>query len=214
MFWLPCSAQTRLYLVGGASGSLPYGGYYYEDDDFSRKLGTYAKFKSPFAELSMVSRITGSLYAYTGLGISQLTENEYSTSDTEFEYKQIYAAVPLMLRFNSGNLNTSYFDFGIVPTYLLSGKMSESKGGQSDEANVAKWVPRTDLLFRMAFTLPINRFLIGVRADARLLKKTEAQYNEFKDNWALGSSSTLLQGDAPGNTFMFVYGAFIGLRIK
>jgi hypothetical protein len=138
----------------------------------------------------------------------------YSTAEDESEYQQTFISLPLMLRLNSNNLNHVYFDYGIVPTFLLHGKLKESAGNVSDAGTVTQWVPRTDLLFRMSMTWAYNRFLIGARLDAKLFKKSEAQFNELKDNWALGSDSPLLRTSPPGNPFRLVYGVFIGLRIK
>lgn len=207
--------QTRIFFSAGTMASSPYGGVYYEDDD-SQRLGFISKFGLPAIDLTVENRITGPLYAYWGLGYVQLLTEDFDTNpNSQTEYKQSYVTTPLMLRLNVANRNLAYFDFGVVPSYLLSGNLKEvsTDGLLEDEGSIANKIPRFDLLFRFSNSFAIKRISLGYRVDVKLTKKYAAQFNELKESWELGSDSSFIR-NYDGNAFQLLYGVFVGYRLK
>src|SRR5258706_15096876 len=116
--FIQSSAQYRVFISSGFTQS--YGG----------NLGTFLK-ASPavwFADVEIDRKVFGSLHLVSGLssygvGYSS-TKNIFGAANSDYQAR--FLAVPIMARWNMGNRNFYYIDFGIVASYLVQAKLKES----------------------------------------------------------------------------------------
>lgn len=207
-------SQSRMYLMTSFNGGTEELGAWYYDSDGNR-LGYLTRFGKPGIELALEKRIAGSLYAYVGMNYTQF-ESAYhgtSTSPYQSQVNQSYISMPLMLRINAGNLNVGYFDFGVMPTYLAKADLKESDTFDpaavlKDEGDVAKYIPRFGIMYKISTTFAIRRFMVGYYLAVNLAKTGTGDLPQY---WKVNSSIYM---DYDAKPVWATYGLHCGFRIK
>lgn len=161
---IPAWSQSKIYAAGGLSSVYGSGVNIILGDE-----GNFFKFNYPTFDVEYQTRVIGSLNFTTGL--SMVTAG-YKTTDDSFssasEFNAVYVGVPLMARWNAGNKNYLYLDFGMMPLYLARGQLKESfdKFSNNDpvvvEGDIAEYSNRFYHAFKFQMLVLMNRFYAGV----------------------------------------------------
>jgi len=202
-------AQSRVFVSFGASTSL--GG----------NISTYFA-KEPVAwsaDVEWDKKIMGSLYGVTGLstfglGYSATRDLLVPSNST---YSARYLALPIMARWNVGNRNMIYLDFGFNTLYLAQAHLSESIDKfnnntlQTFDGNIAPYLNRLYQSFKFQETVAFNRLSISIYVVAQL--KGQGTINNLPDHWGLNpQQSTFLSSN--GYSDFFLAGIKLTCRVK
>jgi len=200
-------AQTRYFVSLG--GTTSFGG---------NTSTFYAKV--PFswsADLEIDKKIFGSLYLVTGLssyGIGYTASKDIFTPSSG-EYSARYICVPLMARWNVGNRNFLYVDFGFNTMYLAQAHLRESQDkfgtSRSYEGDIAPYMNRFYQSIKFQETFAFNRFSFSLFMIAQF--KGQQTINNLADHWGLNAQqSTFLNSN--GYSDFFIGGLKLGCRIR
>ena len=187
------SAQTRYYVSLGTNSSVDYftepnfnlgfnnnsitvGGQY---DD--RSFGKYNMF-----DVHLEKRLFGSLYFVTGASYFQAG---YSWSGSNFssELKSSYAAIPILLRINLYNAHLYYIDLGMMETYLVNAKLTETYDQSRASGNIAPYLTRFSPSYLFQFNIVINRFVVTAYG----IIKVPGTAKDFSDKWGLSRDESV-----------------------
>ena len=203
------TAQTRLTASMGVTTS--YGGNV-----------TTLLAKSPSmwcGEIELDKKVLGSLYVVTGLSSYGAG---YSATSSFFgpansDYRARFLAIPIMARWNAGNRNFFYLDFGFSTFYLVSAHLKESidkfqNGNMTEfEGNVAPYLTRISEYFKFQETVVFNRFSISVFFVYKF--KGQSVIKNLGEHWGLSEQqSTFLSSG--GYSDFNIGGIKIGIRIR
>lgn len=157
------------------------------------------------------SRINGSLYSLIGLGLEHTENNQ-----NEFEYfqsnvKQTSLNVPLLIRFNRGNANNFYLDIGVMPSYILSCKLTETGYSYTQfEGEVSSDISRFRMDFVVGFTISFGVVNLGYQINWQLIDGNTA---ELAKKWDGAGSDSIFVENA-GNSHGLILSLTAGFRIK
>lgn len=202
--------QSKLYIDGGISSVIGSGTNLLFGSNYSIKL----KYKS--LDVEYEKRLIGSFSMVTG---ASLFTAGYVTTDGSFsslsEFKATYVAVPLLARWNVGNRNFFYLDFGLVPYFLLRAHLTESirqfNNKVTVEGDVTPYSNRFYFASKIQMIYCINRFNIGLYFVAPA--KGQSSIKNLGGNWGLNNQqSTYLLSN--GFSDYFIMGIKTGWRIK
>jgi hypothetical protein len=199
-------SQSRIYVSGGITTSL--GGNI--STVFSDSPGQF------YADVEWQKKMAGSISFVTGVS---MFNTAYSNEDTGFgsqsTYKGTYVAVPLLIRWNFGNKNSMYLDFGLQPQYLAKAHLQESlvKFGtiRNAEGDITAYSNRLYLASKFQFSVAINRLLLSMFITTAF--SGQQSVKGLEDHWALNQQqSTYLLSN--GYSDYYVFGLKAGVRIK
>ncbi len=207
--FIQSSAQYRVFISSGFTQS--YGG----------NLGTFLK-ASPavwFADVEIDRKVFGSLHLVSGLssygvGYSS-TKNIFGAANSDYQAR--FFAVPIMARWNMGNRNFYYIDFGIFASYLVQAKLTESldKFGNGNisvySGDIAPHLNRFFQVAKFQQTFTFNRFMFSVF----FLFEFKGQHTlkDLSGHWGLNAQqSTFINSN--GYSDFYAYGLKIGCRIR
>ncbi len=202
--------QSKLYIDGGISSVIGSGTNLLFGSNYSFKLN----YKT--LDIEYEKRLIGSFSMVTG---ASLFNAGYVTTDGSFsslsEFKATYVAVPLLARWNVGNRNFFYLDFGLVPYYLLHAHLTESmqqfNGTVTVEGDVTPYSNRFYYASKIQMLYCINRFNIGFYFVAPA--KGQSSIRNLEGNWGLNNQqSTYLLSN--GFSDYFIGGLKAGWRIR
>lgn len=204
--------QTKMYVAGGMSNVFGSG-----VNIFLGSEGNFFKFNYPAFDVEYQTRVIGSFNFVSGLSIFQ---SGYETTDDSFssasEFKATYAGIPLMARWNAGNKNYLYFDFGIIPFYLARGHLKESFDKFSNnnpivvEGNITEYSNRFYYASKFQMLVLINRFYVGFYLITP--SKGQSTLKGLDGHWGLNSQqSTYLLSN--GFSDFSIMGFKTGVRI-
>ena len=203
---LTATAQSRIYVSGGLCTS--YGG----------NLTTLFASHNPewTADLEWERKITGSIYLLAGVstfGVSYKSEGDAFGAASA--YNSRYLAVPVLIRWNMGNKNFLYFDFGLQPYYLVKANLKEHyfKFGDDKiaEGDITAYSNRLFAGAKFQETIAFNRVILSIFIIFPF--KGQTQIKNLADHWALNQQqSPYLQSNGYAN--YAVFGAKIGMRIR
>lgn len=207
------SGQSKIYLAGGMSNVFGSGVNILLGEE-----GSFFKFNYPVFDAEYQTRVIGSFNFVTGLS---LFGSGYKTTDDSFssasEFSATYVGIPLMARWNAGNKNYLYFDFGMMPLYLAQANLKESfdKFSNNDpivaEGNITKYSNRFYHSVKFQMLILINRFYVGLYLAAPL--KGQSTLKSLDGHWQLNSQqSTYLLSN--GFSDFSIMGFKAGVRIK
>jgi hypothetical protein len=199
--------QNRYFIALG--GSTSFGG---NTSTFEAKV--------PFswsADLELDKKVFGSLYVVSGLssyGVGYTASKGFFTPSSS-EYSARYICIPLMARWNIGNRNFIYIDFGLNTMYLAQAHLHESldKFGVTREydGNIAPYMNRFYQSIKFQETFAFNRFSIGIFMVAQF--KGQQAIHNLADYWGLNAQqSTFL--NSSGYSDFFIGGFKLGCRIR
>lgn len=199
--------QTRYFVSLGGSTSL--GG---NSSTFLAKVPV-----SWSADLEIDKKVFGSLYVVTGLssyGIGYKASKDVFTPSSS-EYSARYVCIPLMARWNVGNRNFLYIDFGLNTMYLAQAHLHEAQDKfgttRSYDGNVAPYMNRFYQSIKFQETFAINRFTFSLFIVAQF--KGQQSINNLADHWGLNAQqSTFLNSN--GYSDSFIGGLKVGCRIR
>lgn len=200
------AAQSRIYLSGGIATS--YGG----------NLNTLFASHQPelCADLEWERKITGSINLLTGLstfGVGYMSNSSSFGSPSAFS--STYLAVPVLVRWNMGNKNFLYFDFGLQPYYLIKAHLKEHyyKFGEDRiaEGDITSYSNRLFAGAKFQETVAFNRLTLSLFIIFPF--KGQTTIKNLADHWALNQQqSTYLESNGYSN--FAVFGFKLGVRIK
>ena len=210
---IPAWSQSKIYLAGGMSNVFGSGVNIVLGDE-----GSVFKFHYPTFDAEYQTRVIGSLNFTTGLSV---VSAGYKTTDDAFssasEFKATYLGVPLMARWNAGNKNYLYLDFGMMPLFLARAHLEESfdKFANNDpvvvEGEIAQYSNRFYYAFKFQMLLLINRFYVGLYLVEP--SKGQSTLKGLDGHWGLNSQqSTYLLSN--GFSDFSIMGFKAGVRIK
>jgi hypothetical protein len=202
-------AQSRMFVSAGVSTSL--GGNL---STFSAKVPTLWSL-----DLEWDRKVMGSLYAVYGVstfGVGYSTTHDlFAPSDSKYSAR--YISVPLMARWNVGNRNFLYIDFGINTLYLAKAHLHESYqkfsyvGFQDYDGNIGPYLNRFYQTLKFQETFAANRFTLSLYVIAQL--KGQNTVNNLSDHWGLNvQQSTFLNSN--GYSDFYLLGFKLGYRIR
>lgn len=210
---LVASGQSKVYLAGGVSNVFGSG-----VNIFLGQEGSFMKFNFPTFDAEYQSRVIGSFNFVTG--VSVVTAG-YDATDDSFsaasKFTATYVGVPLMARWNAGNKNYIYFDFGVMPLYLARAHLRESydKFANNDpivvEGDITRYSNRFYYAFKFQMLILMNRIYAGIY----LIEPSKGQstLKGLDGHWGLNSQqSTYLLSN--GFSDFSMIGMKVGLRIK
>lgn len=184
-------------------------------------LSTFtAKVPSPWAlDLEWDRKVMGTLYLVSGVssfGVGYSTSHDlFAPSNSEYSAR--YIAVPVMARWNVGNRNFFYLDFGINTLYLAQAHLHESyqkfsgAGYQDYDGNIGPYLNRFYQSFKFQETLCVDRFSFSLFIIAQV--KGQGTINNLADHWGLNvQQSTFLNSN--GYSDFFLGGFKLGCRIR
>lgn len=209
----PTYGQSKMYLAGGMSNVFGSG-----VNIFLGAEGSFFKFNYPVFDAEHQTRVIGSFNFVTGVS---LLSAGYKTTDDSFssasEFSAMYVAVPLMARWNAGNKNYLYFDFGMMPLYLARAHLRESfdKFSNNDpivvDGNITKYSNRFYHAFKFQMLILVNRLHFGLYLVT--LSKGQSTLKGLDGNWKLnGQQSTYLLSN--GFSDFSIMGFKAGVRIR
>jgi hypothetical protein len=206
-FVVNTEAQTRYFISLG--GSTSFGG---NTSTFFAKVPV-----SWSADLEVDKKVFGSLYVVSGLssyGIGYTASKDIFTPSSS-EYSARYICIPLMARWNVGNRNFLYIDFGLNTMYLAHAHLHESQnkfGSTRDyDGNIAPYMNRFYQSIKFQETFAFNRFSISLFIVAQF--KGQQAINNLADHWGLNAQqSTFLNSN--GYSDFFIGGFKLGCRIR
>lgn len=207
------SGQGKIYLAGGMSNVFGSG-----VNILLGAEGSFFKFNYPAFDGEYQTRMIGSFNFVTGLSVFS---SGYKTTDDSFssasEFSATYVGVPLMARWNAGNKNYLYFDFGMMPLYLARAHLKESfdKFSNNDpivvEGNITQYSNRFYYAFKFQMLVLVNRFYIGIYLIAP--SGGQSTLKGLDDHWGLNSQqSTYLLSN--GFSDFSIMGFKAGVRIR
>lgn len=205
--------QSKLYVAGGVSNIFGSG-----VNIFLGQEGSLLKFNYPTFDIEYQTRVIGSFNFATGISVISAG---YNTTDDSFssasKFNATYVGVPLMARWNAGNRNYIYLDFGMMPLYLARAHLKESfdKFSNNDpvivEGDVTKYSNRFYYAFKFQMLVLMNRFYAGVYLIAP--SKGQSTLKGLDGHWGLNSQqSTYLLSN--GFSDFSIMGFKAGVRIK
>lgn len=205
--------QSKLYVAGGVSNIFGSG-----VNIFLGQEGSLLKFNYPTFDIEYQTRVIGSFNFATGISVISAG---YNTTDDSFssasKFNATYVGVPLMARWNAGNKNYIYLDFGMMPLYLARAHLKESfdKFSNNDpvivEGDVTKYSNRFYYAFKFQMLVLMNRFYAGVYLIAP--SKGQSTLKGLDGHWGLNSQqSTYLLSN--GFSDFSIMGFKAGVRIK
>lgn len=205
--------QSKLYVAGGMSNIFGSG-----VNIFLGQEGSLLKFNYPTFDIEYQTRVIGSFNFATGISVISAG---YNTTDDSFssasKFNATYVGVPLMARWNAGNKNYIYLDFGMMPLYLARAHLKESfdKFSNNDpvivEGDVTKYSNRFYYAFKFQMLVLMNRFYAGVYLIAP--SKGQSTLKGLDGHWGLNSQqSTYLLSN--GFADFSIMGFKAGVRIK
>ncbi|MBL7872229.1 MAG: hypothetical protein JNM78_11495 [Cyclobacteriaceae bacterium] len=213
---IPSVSQSRMYLLATFNGGTEELGAWYYDDN-GKRIGYLTKFGKPGIEIAWEKRIAGSMYAYMGVNYAQY-ESAYNEAgiSLQSQVSQSFLSFPLLLRFNAQNRNIVYLDFGVMPTYLTKANLKESDSFDptntgkiiKDEGNVSSFIPRFGIMYKIASSVAINRFVVGYYVAVNL---ANVGNGDLPQNWKVNSSIFMSYNSKP---IWATYGLNLGFRIK
>lgn len=205
--------QSKVYLAAGMSNVFGSG-----VNLFLGQEGSFVKFIHPVVDLEYQKRVIGSFNFATGFSV--ITAG-YKTTDDSFssssEFNATYIGVPLMARWNAGNKNYIYLDFGMMPLYLAKAHLKESfdKYSNNDpvvvEGDITKYSNRFYYAFKFQWLVLMNRFYLG----GYFIQPSKGQstLKNLDGHWGLNSQqSTYLLSN--GFSDFSIMGFKAGIRIK
>lgn len=206
-------AQSKIYLSGGISHVFGSGVNIYLGQE-----GALFKFNYPTIDAEYQTRVIGSFNFLTGLS---LVSAGYKTTDDSFssasEFSATYVGVPLMARWNAGNKNYLYLDFGMMPLYLARAHLKESfdKFANNDpvvvEGNITDYSNRLYYAIKFQMLVLINRFYVGLYLVQP--SKGQSTLNGLDGHWGLNSQqSTYLLSN--GFSDFSIIGFKAGVRLR
>lgn len=202
--------QSKLYLDGGISSVYGTGVNLLFGSNYS------FKFKYKTLDIEYEKRLIGSFSMVTG---ASLFSAGYKTTDGSFsslsEFKATYVGMPLLVRWNVGNRNFFYLDFGLVPYFLAHAHLTESiqqfNGTLTVEGDVTPYSNRFYYASKFQMIYCINRFNIGLYFLAPA--KGQSSIKNMEGNWGLNNQqSTYLLSN--GFSDFFIMGLKTGWRIR
>lgn len=185
---------------------------------FLGEEGSLLKFNYPTFDAEYQTRVIGSFNFLTGLS---LVSAGYKTTDDSFssasEFNAMYVGVPLMARWNAGNKNYLYLDFGMMPLYLARAHLKESfdKFANNDpvvvEGNITDYSNRLYYAFKFQMLILVNRFYVGLYLVTP--SKGQSTLKGLDGHWGLNSQqSTYLLSN--GFSDFSIMGFKAGVRIR
>lgn len=210
---LSTKGQSKVYVSAGLSNVFGPG-----INILIGQEGSFFKFNHPALDVEYQTRVIGAFNFATGLSFFSAG---YSTKEESFgspsEFNATYVAIPLMARWNAGNKNYLYFDFGAVPFYLVTAHLRESfdKYGNNDpivvEGDISKYSNRFYYAFKFQMLVLMNRFYAGIFIIAP--SKGQSTLNGLEGHWGLNNqqSTYLLSNGFSGFSMI---GLKVGVRVK
>lgn len=210
---LTAIGQSKVYVAGGVSNIFGSG-----VNIFLGQEGGLLKFNYPVLDIEYQTRVIGSFNFATGLSV--ITAG-YNTTDDAFSsasaFNATYLGLPLMARWNAGNKNYLYIDFGMMPFYLARAHLKESfdKFSNNDpvvvEGDVTKYSNRLYYAFKFQMLVLMNRFYLGVYFVEPF--NGQSTLKGLDGHWGLNSEqSTYLLSN--GFSDFSIMGFKAGVRIK
>lgn len=210
---LTAIGQSKIYVGGGLSNIFGSG-----VNIFLGQEGSLMKFNYPVLDVEYQTRVIGSFNFVTGLSVATAG---YNTTDDSFSsasaFNATYLGVPLMARWNAGNKNYVYLDFGMMPMYLVRAHLKESfdKFSNNDpvivEGDVTNYSNRFYYTFKFQMLVLMNRFYLGVYFIQP--SKGQSTLKGLDGHWGLNSEqSTYLLSN--GFSDFSIIGFKAGVRIK
>ncbi len=200
-------AQKRIYVTSQVAYHAPieYAGGVWGSN--------YAPGLSGALDASFETRIVGSVYSLAGVGIMQVNATESEESNYASSVKQTFITIPMLLRINGANLNSDYFDFGVVPSYLLKAQLTETyfptATAKQVTGSVATDISRLGFSFRASYTHAFGLITLGWQLNLPLVKSS---VKSLAKTWAAAGSSSFI-GDG-GQTYGVLFGLTLGVRVK
>ncbi|HEY5690045.1 MAG TPA: hypothetical protein VIS49_01195 [Cyclobacteriaceae bacterium] len=182
------NAQSKLYISGGLSHVFGSGvNIFIGQEDFK------FDFKYGILDIEYEKRVVGSFNFLTG---ASLFSSGYKTTDDSFsslsDFKATYMAVPLMVRWNVGNKNMYYLDFGLSPYYLADAHLTESitRFGNTItvSGDIANYSNRFYYASKVQMIILLNRFSIG--AYFIFPGKGQTTLKNLEGNWGLNKQQS------------------------
>lgn len=210
---LAALAQSKIYVAGGVSNVFGSGVNIILGEE-----GSLFKFNYPVFDAEYQTRVVGSFSFVTG--VSAFTAG-YKTTDDSFssasEFRATYVGIPFMARWNAGNKNYLYLDFGMMPFYLARAHLKESfdKFANNDpvvvEGNITQYSNRFYYAFKFQMLVLMNRFYAGIYFIAP--SNGQSTLKDLDEHWGLNSQqSTYLLSN--GFSDFSMMGIKAGIRIK
>ncbi len=180
-------SQSKLYISGGVSTIFGSGANIFLGSDFA------LKFNYKTLDVEYERRVIGSFSFLTG---ASLFNNGYQTTDDTFsslsEFKATYVAIPLMARWNVGNRNIYYLDFGLSPYYLTNAHLTESITRFGSTLTVAGDItPYSNRFYyasKIQMLVLLNRFSIG--GYFLFPAKGQSTLKGLEGNWGLNNQQS------------------------
>jgi hypothetical protein len=205
--------QSKVYLAGGVSTVFGSG-----VNIFLGQEGAFVKYNYPTLDAEYQTRVIGSFNFATG--ISVVTAG-YNATDDSFssasKFTATYLGVPLMARWNAGNKNYFYFDFGMMPLFLARAHLKETydKFGNNEpvvvEGDISRYSNRFYYAFKFQMLVLMSRFYAGVYFIQP--SKGQSTLRGLDGHWGLNSQqSTYLLSN--GFSDFSMLGLKVGLRIR
>lgn len=210
---LSTKGQSKVYVSAGLSNVFGPG-----VNILLGQEGSFLKFNHPAFDAEYQMRVIGAFNFTTGVSFFSAG---YSTRLESFgspsKFNATYIGVPLMARWNAGNKNYLYLDFGIVPFYLATAHLRESfdKYGNNDpivvEGDIGKYSNRFYYAFKFQMLILMNRFYAGIFMMAP--SKGQSTLKGLEGHWGLNSQqSTYLLSN--GFSDFSMTGLKVGVRVK
>lgn len=210
---IPTRSQSKIYIAGGLSNVFGSG-----VNIFLGEEGSTFQFNYPVLDVEYQTRVIGSFNFTTGLSV---VTAGYNATDDSFssasEFNATYVGVPLMARWNAGNKNYLYLDFGMMPLYLARAHLTESfdKFSNNDpvvvEGNITEYSNRFYYAFKFQMLILMNRFYVGLYLVQP--SKGQSTLKGLDGHWGLNSQqSTYLLSN--GFSDYSIMGFKAGVRIK
>jgi len=205
-----CFSQSKFYLSAGSSLIFPNGA--------NILLGTNYEFKFQHFNIDFEyqRRILGSISTVAGVSLFNAGYNVKEIGfSSKSEYKANYIAVPLMARWNPGNRNFFYLDFGLLPFYLVNAHLKESiirfNTVRTFEGDIARYSNRLYFGYKVQMLFQVNRFHGGVYFFAPF--HGQRSLKDLDKHWGLNAQeSTHLVSE--GFHDFLVMGLKAGVRIR
>lgn len=159
----------------------------------------------------------GSFYLVSGLssygvGYSS-TSNFFGPADSDYSAR--FLAVPILARWNIGNRNTWYIDFGLVVSYLADAKLKETAykfgNAQTYSGDITPYLNRFYQVLKFQETFAFNRFTISIFFLLEL--KGQSTINNLADHWGLNAQQSTFINSSGYSDFSLL-GLKAGCRIR
>lgn len=206
----PAYSQSKLYISGGVSLVFGSGLNIFLGQDFALKLDYEA------LDVEYEKRVVGSFNFVTG---ASLFNSGYKTIDDSFsslsEFKATYIAIPLMARWNVGNRNVYYLDFGLSPYYMVNAHLTESiprfNGRLEVSGDITPYSNRLYYASKLQILVLLNRIYLGFYLVYPA--KGQTTLKNLEGNWGLNNQqSTYLLSN--GFSDYQIMGFKLGYRIR